>query len=1016
MSVATAARNGVASAAQIGSIGEEDVDLSFDLVFGEEEEEHVDDFEEDDDSVLSSDSPPVMARTEDNGTSNKRGQSVKAHVAIARDEQQEEEEQEEEEGERRRHYQQQQPHRQQQRQQHRRSDKHYNNSNYNGNGRDDSFGNSYGNYNSYSGVNNYNGYSTGYSYGQSPTASRRGNDSSPSSSYHHGGQGKSLTSLRRHYNSSNSRDSRRRRGGGGGESNRDNAGGNGGGRRRSNTVSDGRRRDWDGSRYRDRDNYDDRYDRQVRASTSSGSLANDRDSLSSRRDRDRRGGGASQSSSRYRDGHHSPSSPSERSRRRQRSQSEKYPSADGGASREQQSLTRLQQQAVNKVRENDRDKNAVLVMSERQFNITALIAEMERSVDKIRTYHYRDKQTFCFVQFVSAAMADKAVSVLNGASIEGVAVSVERVSRVTPGKDPRLDEASQEAEQNSTLVIKNLPFSLKQDSLKLVLNSYDVRPESVAFHHDASGMFRGMAFVKYATVADAVAIFDVINGMDVGGRPIRVEYKRRKESQRNVSQYDPTDAEMKRLYEQLMHFKNNNALNDLTFPTTLSTYQRRQIHLIADILDMDHYSQGDPDHRYLVISKRELVPVAASSSYSGGVGSYNGAAGGGGYGRHHYYDDGDDAYASPPLSSSPTRVATFRSPSSPGGISVSPRTHHHGYQQPPPMRQRSNSSAAYQQPSGWSSSPYRGGATGQHREQERVVRSPSNGTGWSSEWEQPISSPPSDEQHRQPPSPRVHGSRSASSLRRQHHRSPEAYWSPPRQQQQYAPPPPPPPPQQHHQGGAAAPHFPGGPPASYYTGRRRSISGAVADNSLNRSRSPPQPLYLGPGGSSASAAAAAAAAHQRSKQRSLASSGGSGARTRIGAADQPTSRSPVFSELYPDVQRRSRSPRDERNTSPPRNSPTPSFRVPERSHQHRHSKHHRSHNGGGQHHHRRHHRDGSGGSAPAQKRGSRTRYSQPVRQPTGPNGTRGFAEDYQKRRMSLLLNNEAMQPVAVLGK
>lgn len=272
----------------------------------------------------------------------------------------------------------------------------------------------------------------------------------------------------------------------------------------------------------------------------------------------------------------------------------------------------------NAEREIERDRNALLVHSSHSgdsFNTGLILRYLgEQLPHSIKTYHYRDKQNFCFVQCHTEELANAAVGVLNGITMDGSPLRAQRVQRVTPGKDPLEAETTIEP-PTATLVIKNLPFALKLEQLKAVLSSYPVRPENVAFHYDSARMFRGMAFVKYTRDQDAEMIFDQINGMDVGGRSIRVEYKRKKE-QRPL-EYDPSDEEMKKIHDQLLHFKTQSKHPTLTFPSSLTSYQRRQIHIVADKLDLDHYSEGPPDNHYLVIAKREIPgePVRTSTSY-----------------------------------------------------------------------------------------------------------------------------------------------------------------------------------------------------------------------------------------------------------------------------------------------------------------------------------------------------------------------------------------------------------------
>lgn len=56
-------------------------------------------------------------------------------------------------------------------------------------------------------------------------------------------------------------------------------------------------------------------------------------------------------------------------------------------------------------------------------------------------------------------------------------------------------------------------------------------PQSINLHFDNMGVFRGMAFIKYRLLDDAIKVYEALNGFDVGGRKVRVEYKRKNKGQ-----------------------------------------------------------------------------------------------------------------------------------------------------------------------------------------------------------------------------------------------------------------------------------------------------------------------------------------------------------------------------------------------------------------------------------------------------------------------------------------------------
>jgi len=78
----------------------------------------------------------------------------------------------------------------------------------------------------------------------------------------------------------------------------------------------------------------------------------------------------------------------------------------------------------------------------------------------------------------------------------------------------------------TAIVIKNIPFSLKRDALLSILNQLDIpRPYAFNYHFD-NGVFRGLAFANYRTPEDTDAVVAALNGFEVAGRKLRVEYKR----------------------------------------------------------------------------------------------------------------------------------------------------------------------------------------------------------------------------------------------------------------------------------------------------------------------------------------------------------------------------------------------------------------------------------------------------------------------------------------------------------
>jgi len=148
-------------------------------------------------------------------------------------------------------------------------------------------------------------------------------------------------------------------------------------------------------------------------------------------------------------------------------------------------------------------------------------------------------------------------------------------------------------------------------------------PQSINLHFDNMGVFRGMAFIKYRLLEDAIKVFEALNGYDVGGRKVRVEYKRKNKGVlTDIPQEWQDEEDLRKLWEQVKDFSNNPNVNEISFTPNLSSNQRKHIHAMAEKLKLTHYSNGDNDQRYICIRKpppgsSPVLPSSSSSSSSG---------------------------------------------------------------------------------------------------------------------------------------------------------------------------------------------------------------------------------------------------------------------------------------------------------------------------------------------------------------------------------------------------------------
>lgn len=258
--------------------------------------------------------------------------------------------------------------------------------------------------------------------------------------------------------------------------------------------------------------------------------------------------------------------------------------------------------------EGEREKNSSVYISTQddKIDVQAVLRKLEH-YGTVRGYYFKEKQNFGIVQFVDPSVVDAVIENFNSDDL-GFHVTVERTARAKdhsasphsfgsiPASVPSLTPSTPPPEKPDTiLVLKNLPFTLKQDQLHEILLSLSTTiPQSISLHYDNAGVFRGMAFIKYRQLDDAIQVYELLNGMDVGGRKVRVEYKR-KAANATTPRGTPDkpieiptewqeDEELRKLWEQLLHFKEDQTQNEWHYPSTLTNNQKRNIYNMCEKL------------------------------------------------------------------------------------------------------------------------------------------------------------------------------------------------------------------------------------------------------------------------------------------------------------------------------------------------------------------------------------------------------------------------------------------------
>ena len=78
----------------------------------------------------------------------------------------------------------------------------------------------------------------------------------------------------------------------------------------------------------------------------------------------------------------------------------------------------------------------------------------------------------------------------------------------------------------TAIVIKNIPFNVRKEQLAAMMIDLSL-PQPYAFnYHFDNGVFRGLAFANFQSPTDTAIVIERMNQMEVGGRKLRVEYKK----------------------------------------------------------------------------------------------------------------------------------------------------------------------------------------------------------------------------------------------------------------------------------------------------------------------------------------------------------------------------------------------------------------------------------------------------------------------------------------------------------
>ncbi|KAH7320787.1 R3H domain-containing protein [Stachybotrys elegans] len=244
---------------------------------------------------------------------------------------------------------------------------------------------------------------------------------------------------------------------------------------------------------------------------------------------------------------------------------------------------------------------------------------------------------------------------MNGNPMGNGGLRMDHSSQHTSPTDPRSSASDADQLIPTAIVIKNIPFAVRKETLaSIMLDMHLPQPYAFNYHFD-NGVFRGLAFANFQSAEDTRTVIEAMNGMDVHGRKLRVEYKkmlpeaererieREKRERRGqleeqhrapmlhqqssiqslsamsqaqqraaLGDVDLNEPQTLEFYTELVMFKRDDSREILVFPTGISPEHRRSIHILAHHMGLEHQSIGEADSRQLTVLKRQQPSPTAN--------------------------------------------------------------------------------------------------------------------------------------------------------------------------------------------------------------------------------------------------------------------------------------------------------------------------------------------------------------------------------------------------------------------
>jgi len=206
-----------------------------------------------------------------------------------------------------------------------------------------------------------------------------------------------------------------------------------------------------------------------------------------------------------------------------------------------------------------------------------------------------------FANFRHAADADAVVAALNGFDVQGRKLRVEYKKVLQAGEKERIER------EKAIRRMRSMQLEKEQSNVNQLYEDYGTVLSSAftpqrsfssgsAYQSQPQYSPPGISTLPTSTYAMPLTPVSAVSQPPQSATPSISE----KSSANELDLNDPSTLE---IYSRILLFKDDRMRDELAFSRTLSPKQRRVVHLIAQKLGVFHYSVGEGEERYAVVTR-----------------------------------------------------------------------------------------------------------------------------------------------------------------------------------------------------------------------------------------------------------------------------------------------------------------------------------------------------------------------------------------------------------------------------